>query len=36
LGVGNIGGMGHEIVRFFKNRSTEWSKKPSDSALSSV
>ena len=36
LGVGNIGGMGHEIVRFFKNRSTEWSKKPSASVLSSV
>lgn len=36
MGVGNIGGMGHDIVRFFKNRSTEWSKKPSVSALSSV
>lgn len=28
LGVGNIGGMGREIVTFFKNRGEEWSKKP--------
>jgi poly-gamma-glutamate synthase PgsB/CapB len=32
LGVGNIGGQGKDIVTFFKNRSTEWSNKPSASA----
>lgn len=31
LGVGNIGGLGREIMTFFKNRSMEWSNKPSDS-----
>ncbi|HET8759916.1 MAG TPA: poly-gamma-glutamate synthase PgsB [Nitrospiria bacterium] len=29
LGVGNIGGAGREIVTFFKNRSMEWSNRPS-------
>jgi poly-gamma-glutamate synthase PgsB/CapB len=36
LGVGNIGGMGKEIVTFFKNRGEEWSKKPSASGSFSV
>jgi poly-gamma-glutamate synthase PgsB/CapB len=31
LGVGNIGGLGREIATFFKNRSMEWSNKPSAS-----
>jgi poly-gamma-glutamate synthase PgsB/CapB len=31
LGVGNIGGMGKDIVTFFKNRGEEWSRKPSAS-----
>lgn len=36
LGVGNIGGMGKDLVFYFKNRGEEWLNKPSDLDLSSV